>query len=281
MTDAILRLPHFRGQLDELAQRYARAQPFAHIHLPELLDPDAAQRAAAAFPAPDGDAWTQYKHYNENKLGQHDRRRFPPDIARVVDALGAPEFVAFLSRLTGIPDLLADPDLEGGGMHQTERGGFLNVHADFAYHHHKPNWRRRCNLILYLNEPWQDDWGGAIELWDAGMTACVTRIEPRLNHALIFNTTEVSFHGYPDPLRCPADVTRKSLALYYYTLEAAPARHRRATNYRPRPTDSRRKRIAIWLDKKLLAAYSRIKSRLGLSDRFASRLLGLFSRKHR
>ena len=281
MTDTVIRLSHFRSQLDELTDHYARAQPFAHIHLPELLDPDAAQRAATAFPSPGGDAWTQYKHYNENKLGQHDRRRFPPDIARVVHALSAPPFFAFLSHLTGIPDLLVDPALEGGGLHQTERGGFLNRHAEVASHHHKPNWRRRCNLILYLNEHWEDEWGGAIELWDADMTACVTRIAPRLNHALIFNTTDVSFHGYPDALRCPADVTRKSLALYYYTVDAAPARRPRATNYRPRPTDGRCRRLAIWLDKKLLAVYSRIKSRLGLSDRFASRVLGLFSRRRR
>ena len=109
-----------------------------------------------------------------------------------------------MSALTGIPGLLADPSLEGGGMHQTEPGGFLNVHADFTMHHHQTRWHRRVNLILYLNEDWQDAWGGQLELWDRAMASCVTKIPPILNRAAIFNTDETSFHGYPDPIRFPA-----------------------------------------------------------------------------
>ena len=34
---------------------------------------------------------------------------------------------------------------------------------------------------------------------------------------LLFNTTSTSFHGHPDPLQCPAERSRKSIALYYYS----------------------------------------------------------------
>jgi hypothetical protein len=37
------------------------------------------------------------------------------------------------------------------------------------------------------------------------------------NRCVLFNTTDFSFHGHPDPLRCPEGMTRKSLALYYYS----------------------------------------------------------------
>jgi hypothetical protein len=33
----------------------------------------------------------------------------------------------------------------------------------------------------------------------------------------LFSTTSESYHGHPNPLTCPPDRTRKSLALYYYT----------------------------------------------------------------
>jgi len=145
-------------------------------------------------------------------------------------------------------------------------------------HHHHPTWRRRVNLILYLNEGWQEDWGGAIELWDRGMTRCVVKVSPLLNHAVIFSTNEDSYHGFPDPLTCPEGVTRKSVALYYYTEELAA--NARSTNYRARPEDALRKAALIWADKQAVAAYSKIKSKLGLSDNFASSLLALISRSN-
>jgi hypothetical protein len=34
---------------------------------------------------------------------------------------------------------------------------------------------------------------------------------------VIFSTTDFSYHGHPEPLTCPEGMTRKSLALYYYS----------------------------------------------------------------
>ena len=62
--------------------------------------------------------------------------------------------------------------MDGGGLHQTLRGGHLNIHADFTTHHVHEHWARRVNILLYLNEEWHDDWGGRLELWDRDMTAC-------------------------------------------------------------------------------------------------------------
>ena len=102
---------------------------------------------------------------------------------------------------------MADPMLEGGGLHQSGPGGYLNVHTDFSMHHFHTHWHRRVNLILYLNPGWQEEWGGAIELWerkDGKMARCAAKYPPLLNHALIFTTDERSLHGFPDPLTCPA-----------------------------------------------------------------------------
>ena len=121
--------------------------------------------------------------------------------------------------MTGIPDLHADDVMDGGGLHRSLPGGFLNVHADFSAHHSKPGWRRRVNLLLYLNPEWQPEWGGELELWSKDMQRCVTRVEPKANRILLFTTDADSFHGHPEPLRFPPGQARRSLALYYFTIE--------------------------------------------------------------
>ena len=273
--------PYLRwsSQLPRLRRQFREAQPYPHVHLTQFLDPYVADEMASEFPGLATDAWTRYKHPNENKLGLAKRSLFPPLLGDVVDELNSPAFVHWLSKLTGIPELLSDDMLEGGGLHQSGTGGFLNVHTDFSNHHYHKHWRRQVNLILYLSPNWHQQWGGALELWDREMRRCVVKVPPLFNEALIFRTDDISYHGFPDPLRCPEGESRKSLALYYYTIESGGEVETRSTNYRPRPEDGPLKSSMIWLDKKAVDLYSRAKARFGFSDALASRILGFLSRK--
>jgi hypothetical protein len=268
----------WQAQVSLLGREYRGAKPVPHIYLTDFLVPEIAAALEEEFPRPESDAWTHYQHQNENKHGMTKRERFPPRLGEAADALNSPAFVAWLSELTGIPGLLPDSLLEGGGLHQSGPGGYLNVHTDFTHHHYHKNWRRRVNLILYLNEGWQDEWGGAIELWDPQMKHCVAKYPPRMNCAFIFNTNEISYHGFPNPLACPPGRSRKSLALYYYTVEDEMRTAARSTNYRARPQDGALKSAMIWLDKKAVDLYSRAKARFGFSDDAISRILGALSR---
>jgi hypothetical protein len=265
--------------LPALARHYRENHPCPHILLEDFLDPETALAMAGEFPQAGTDAWTQYKHANENKLGMAKRELFPPTLKSVTDELNSPEFVAWISELTGIPGLVADPMLEGGGLHQSGPGGYLNVHTDFSMHHFHTNWHRRVNLIVYLNPGWQEVWGGAIELWEANMARCGAKYPPLLNHALIFTTDEKSLHGFPDPLTCPEGQSRKSLALYYYTVEQGTKLTPHSTDYFARPQDGWAKSAMIWMDKKAVDFYSRAKARFGFSDNFASKILGWLSGK--
>jgi Rps23 Pro-64 3,4-dihydroxylase Tpa1-like proline 4-hydroxylase len=273
--------PYWRwsSQLPILAREYGDANPVPHLLLTDFLDPEVASALAKEFPEPNTEAWTQYKHHNENKCGMAKRELFPPALGEVTDELNSPDFVAWLSALTGIAGLVSDPSLEGGGLHQSSRGGFLNVHSDFSHHHYHKHWRRRINLILYLNPGWNANWGGAIELWDAKMRSCRVKYSPMLNHALIFNTDEKSLHGFPEPLDCPESTSRKSIALYYYTVEQDTKTASRSTNYRARPEDGIGQSAMIWLDKQAVNLYSRAKAQFGFSDDLASKVLGLISKK--
>jgi hypothetical protein len=265
--------------LPGLEEKYASNQPVSHILLPGFLKEGVASGLAQTFPDSNSEGWTQYKHHNENKQGMAKRDLFPAEARQITDELNSPPFLAWLSRLTGIPNLVADPSFEGGGLHQSGRGGFLNIHTDFSHHHYHKNWRRRVNLILYLNRAWQAEWGGAIELWDKAMQRCVVKYPPLLNHVLIFNTDHRSLHGFPEPLGCPQGQSRKSLALYYYSVERDGKNTSTSTTYRPRPGEGILDSTLISLDNIALDLYSRAKMRFGFSDSVASKVLGFVSKK--
>lgn len=131
----------------------------------------------------------------------------------------------WVGRLLGIDGLFKDPDLFGAGIHCIPRGGFLNMHVDF--NQHPKGWHRRANLLIYLNQDWQDEWGGHLYLGeDKGV-----KISPIGGRAVVFETNETSWHGHPEPLNCPADRQRRSLALYFYT-EAPPEVEAHSTIYK-------------------------------------------------
>ena len=262
---------HWNAQIDSLRKRYHEASPFSHAVFENFLVPLAAEKAAGEFPDLKSSEWIHYVHVNEKKFGKTDSQTFGPTLAAIVEELNSPRFLQFLKALTGIEGLFADSTLEGGGLHQSPKGGFLNIHADFTIHPHHRDWRRRVNVLVYLNKDWQENYGGHLELWDKAMKNQVHKIAPLLNRCVIFNTDEDAYHGHPEPLTCPEGTTRKSIALYYFTKEATPPRIR-STEYKARPGDGL-KGILIYCDKMILRIYDRVKRRLNLSDDFASKTL--------
>jgi len=266
------------ARLPELRERYASAQPYPHITLDDVLRPDVIEAVCREFEEIPEATWTNYLHLNERKFGHTDVHHWGPTLQALRDELSSDRFVSFVSEVSGIPDLCADDVMDGGGLHRSLPGGFLNVHTDFTAHHSKPGWHRRVNLLLYLNPDWQAGWGGELELWSKDMQRCVTRVEPQANRILLFTTDPHSYHGHPEPLRCPPGEARRSLALYYFTIEDHVAHH--STDYRARPGDGA-KRALIYLDKKALVAYDALKRRLHLSDGVVSRALGALSRRSR
>nr|WP_247679863.1 2OG-Fe(II) oxygenase [Chitinophaga polysaccharea] len=171
---------------------------------------------------------------------------------------------------------MKDDLLEGGGIHQSKRGGYLNIHADFTVHPHHRHWQRRVNVLVYLNPDWVEEWGGKLELWDTQMKACEKKVLPVFNRCVIFNTDADSYHGHPEPTTCPEDRHRRSIALYYYTEEAQP--FRRATHYMVRPGEEKKK-FMVKLDNTMVAVYTEIKGMLGSNDKVVSKILRFFSGK--
>lgn len=277
-VDDLIHLADMEARIEEYTTSYRSAEPFAHLVIDDVLPQSVLNRVYAELAEMNSGDWNSYIHFNERKFSNTDVASWGPTLKAVSDAFASDRFQRFLEQVSGFEGLHADVSLDGGGVHRCYRGGFLNIHADFTAHHSVKNWRRRVNLLLYLNPTWEQEWGGDLELWDREMQQRVASVTPVGNRMLLFSTDEHSYHGHPDPLCTPEGVARQSLALYYFTEEENPLA--KATDYRPRPTDGAR-RVLIFADKKALAAYDAVKRRFHVSDNAVRRIMSTFSRRPR
>ncbi|MCI5083810.1 MAG: 2OG-Fe(II) oxygenase [Saprospiraceae bacterium] len=196
---------------------YALADPFPSIYFENFFNPDVLDAILEEFPDLSKKGDFNFNTPNEIKLASKGEARFGPKTKEFVHFLNSEPFLQFLQELTGIEEqLLPDPYFEGGGLHETKPGGFLKIHADFNKHYVN-KLDRRLNILVYLNKDWKDEYGGHFELWNKEMTQCVKKVAPNFNTLAMFSTTSTSYHGLPNPLTCPPDRSRKSLALYYYS----------------------------------------------------------------
>ena len=231
---------------------FVHALPFPHVVVDNFIDLETCRTIAAEYPTFD-DARAlgfEFKAVNERKKIQiTDPLKFAPSVKALNGFLASPAFLKDLSALTGIPNLLADPELFGGGIHMTGPHGRLDVHVDFNRGQH--GWYRRLNLLLYLNPEWDEAWGGQIELWDQQVKHCAVSLTPALGRCLIFETSQISFHGVA-PLKCPPDYARRSFAAYYYTKEPPPVGAdavMHGTLFRARPDEKLRRYVLMPAEK--------------------------------
>ena len=226
--------------LDDLATKYreayAQANPFPHIIIDDFLPKSILEQVLEEFPKPTSIDWQKFNAPAEKKLASTSELQMGEATRLLLYQLNSSTFINFLEKLTGISGIIPDPHFVGGGLHQIERGGFLKVHADFNKHV-RLNLDRRLNLLLYLNKDWQEEYGGHLELWTRDMSRCEKKILPIFNRCVVFSTTDFSYHGHPNPLNCPAYMTRKSLALYYYSNGRPPEeiRETHSTLFQARP----------------------------------------------
>jgi len=237
---------------DKFKQDLFAAEGFPHFCIDNFLNKDFAEEVYQSFPGfqEAQSLGKEFSAVNEKKKVQiTDSSKFPPAIKKLHDLLASKEYVDMWAELTGIPDLFADVDLRGGGIHETNTGGHLDVHVDFNFVEEKQAYRR-LNILIYFNKDWQEEYGGYLDIWDKDVKKRCGYFEPKFNRACGFVTSEISFHGVT-PLTCPEGITRKSFATYYYTKEA-PASwtgEKHSTVFRPRPDE--------WVKGNLLMPYEK------------------------
>ena len=213
-----------QADVETKAARFRSGQPFPHIVIDNFLPEAHIRFLEARFPDPTHPAWLDWRvrsPHQYGKQGPGDTSKFAllePALLMALQEFNGWKFLNFLESLSGIDALIPDPHFSGGGLHQIVEGGLLDIHTDFN-DYQRLQLYRRLNVLIYLNEAWEESWGGCLEFWDGGAETgkCVNSIPPVFNRAVVFETDKTSFHGHPEPWSAPNAITRKSIALYYYT----------------------------------------------------------------
>ena len=220
----------------EYAASYQSGEPYHHICIDNFLPSETIERvredlgrlpeAERSFDA------------NEEKLkSQYNPDRLPEYSRHLFQAFNSRPFILFLEEMTGIKGLIPDPYYIGAGIHKTLNGGYLNIHADFNVHK-QMRVERRLNVLIYLNPPWKEEWGGSFEVWDKPMQTKMASFTPTENRMVCFSTGSDTWHGNPEPVNHPEGLPRQSIALYYYTATWSADRFEHSTLFKPRPGSS-------------------------------------------
>jgi Rps23 Pro-64 3,4-dihydroxylase Tpa1-like proline 4-hydroxylase len=218
-------LSSISSQTNQLSVTFAQNLPFPYVVIDGLFPEQLIRDLVAEFPSSDHESWDRsvvegiQVKLRSNWQSEED---ISPVTAEVVHFFNSGSFMSGLSSITGVQKLISDPYFTGGGRNCILPGGLLDVHADGNWHD-AMGVHRRLNAILYLNEDWNEQWGGHFELWDKDLQGCVKAISPLANRLLIFETHDFTYHGHPTPLACPAGISRKSLIFYYYTAAPRPS----------------------------------------------------------
>jgi hypothetical protein len=203
-------------EIDHLQRRYRAAVPFPHLVVDDLFPAgllDAIEASFAELQAADLIVANQALH---RKTGTAANVNLPAGAQRYFNLVYSGPFLRFLTRITGIENLIPDPSLFGGGMHEIRTGGRFDVHTDFRKHPHN-GLDNRLVLITYLNRGWQEAYGGAFELWRQNPAERVASFLPEFGRTLLIHQSSLSAHGHPMPVATPDGRTRRSVAAYFYT----------------------------------------------------------------
>lgn len=200
---------------------FLHAEPFKHVVVENFFEPSFARRLLEEFPSFDPKLAMNEHGGIGGKAVNTKIREISPAYKELYEAISSQPFLDLISRLSGIPDLILDPKLFGGGTHDNRHGQELDAHVDFNYDEAQ-QLHRRLNLIVYLNEDWKTEWGGAIEIHSNPRDPATNRIrayDPLFNRCVMFETNEYSWHGFPK-INLPPDkrhLSRKSISIYLYT----------------------------------------------------------------
>lgn len=215
---------------------YQAGEPYHHTCIDDFLPMEVIEKVRADLDSLP-EAERSFEGAEEKLKSQYSPDRLPDYSRGLFHTFNSRAFILFLEEMTGIKGLIPDPYFAGAGIHKTLNGGYLNIHADFNVHK-KMRVERRLNVLIYLNPPWQEDWGGSFEVWDKEMTKKVASFAPTENRMVCFSTGSDTFHGNPEPVNHPDGLPRQSIALYYYTATWDESRLEHTTIFKPRPGSS-------------------------------------------
>jgi Rps23 Pro-64 3,4-dihydroxylase Tpa1-like proline 4-hydroxylase len=202
-------------QIEFYKNNYKNGKPFEHTIIPMFFKEEIAEEINEKFPLPTNgdDDWNFYHNPIEHKYSLNKFDKYA-EIKRIFEYLQTDECINYIRKITDIEDLEIDPYLHGAGVHVYPNNGKLDIHLDYNIHPITKK-ERRVNLIIYFNKDWDEEYGGELKLYDDKFNEIKIENFCMWNSAILFRTSDISYHGLPEPINCPENKYRKSLAIYY------------------------------------------------------------------
>jgi len=247
----------------ELKATLQTAVPFRHLVVDGWFDPVLLELVREEFDSFGHERWRVIEDEHQLFHRSTTHESLGPASQIYFALINSGWFVSLLGELVDIDDLIGDPRLVGGGLHESRAGGKFAVHRDFDKHQ-LYGLENKMVFITYLNRDWNPEWGAALELWGTEPRECVRKIVPELGRSVLLINGPDSFHGHPEPMQCPPGQTRRSVASYYYrNPRAVQERLTRQTSvfllaYR---TKRLRRIVTQWTPPILLQAFKKILGR--------------------
>lgn len=223
------------SNFDNAIGSYGKNPPFDYCVIDDFFESHIADLLADEFPSYDSSKWFIYKNAIEDKKALNDWNAFPKTTYQVFSTFYSSEMLKILGSLVGTK-VFPDHGLHGGGWHMHGPGGNLNPHLDYSIHP-KMLKERKLNIIVYMSKEMKNEYGGHLGLWaenNGQPGELVAEIEPKFNRAILFDTTQNSWHGMSRPLIQPPGIFRKSLAVYFMSEPTSNASERGRALFAPR-----------------------------------------------
>jgi len=199
----------------ELAARFQRGNPYPHLVLDNMFDPALLEAVSSEMSHTRDKDWLHHNTGEFEKLGQKSAASLQAAGFELFCLLQSAPFLYFLSEITGMWNLLADPYLHGAGFSIIPSHAKFDVHVDLNADTTN-GLTRRLVLIVYLNHDWKPEYGGQLELWDEQAQHRVTSMEPVFNRTVLMEISESAYHGIA-PVVEPTGRSRNSFMVYYNT----------------------------------------------------------------
>lgn len=207
------------SNLAKLNDEFVGTPPFPMIVLDDFLPEDLCKAMATETHDIPSHEWSEFTRKNSHMQECINMDVCPVARDYFVAHMHSQAGMQWMTKLTGIADLIPDPYLVGAGYSRSYNGDFLGIHTDFNWNE-SLKLHRMLSLILYIEPDWKEEYGGDIIFKDFNNKKVIQRIPPKFNRCVIWRHHKRGFHGYPEPITCPDDISRKTFRLFYYVSNA-------------------------------------------------------------
>lgn len=206
--------------LTKLKLQYQQHPSYGLINIPNFLSNTITQQCADELDALPLD---QGKHFTRRGscMYEYNDLTLTPVQDKLVHEMHSSKFIRWLEELTGVEKLIPDPHLIGAGYMKSFAGDSLKVHTDFNWVE-ETHLHRAVSIIVYFNKDWQESWGGCLNFYDFKNETLLSSIKPDWGNMLVWTYHNLIYHGYPEPMTCPSDQSRKGMRLFYYQSKSKP-----------------------------------------------------------